>query len=392
MTDSKLLSDTGGKITEILVQIQFDLANDMTRRAAYESLLLDLGRSARLIVVTSRSTEKYVEDWLQGLGRVDFVVLPVPDNEFNRWSAWARDALLVARKNADGSNLYLEPRTMRESELASALGGDVRKLPTVGLDGGSSLVIGESRWLVGAEAVRMTIAANSQGYSWDEAVQHICKQLGRKPDIVGFERPEGEGWLSFLIEKVRYEVKRRTPPNNASLGLVQRLAVRAFVLAAAFRSEVRSLLRDPLHTEWLHIDMVVSVTGCFDGEGKPIVLVADPTYQGCPPSKGATRKGKKFTALARRLEMYGYAVRRNPAPYVHPDVLPYNNTIVQTDPKVVWLPTFGPLAQSISALDDENVRIWRDLGFNDIRRIEAWSALVGDEGSIRCATLPLRRA
>ena len=78
-----------------------------------------------------------------------------------------------------------------------------------------------------------------------------------------------------------------------------------------------------------------------------------------------SRESDRLWALAKYLGDCGFHVIRNPAPYALPsgDTLWYNNTIVQTDPDLVWLPQFAQPDGRFADTDEANRKIWRDLGF-----------------------------
>ena len=67
----------------------------------------------------------------------------------------------------------------------------------------------------------------------------------------------------------------------------------------------------------------------------------------------------------------------------------YNNTIVQTDPDIVWLPQFADNGR-FADTDEANRKIWCDLGF-EVIPVAGWLAFERSEGSIRCATSVIAR-
>ena len=147
---------------------------------------------------------------------------------------------------------------------------------------------------------------------------------------------------------------------------------------------------DELNQSWGHIDLVVSLTGRKQ-ESKDVLLVAE-TVLSDNPGKDETRESDRLWALAKYLGDCGFHVIRNPAPYALPsgNTLWYNNTIVQTDPDLVWLPQFAQPDGRFADTDAANRKIWCDLGFKVVP-VAGWMAYVGSGGSIRCATSVLER-
>ena len=124
---------------------------------------------------------------------------------------------------------------------------------------------------------------------------------------------------------------------------------------------------------------------------KDILIVAE-TLLSANPSKDEIRESERLWALAKYLGDCGFHVIRNPAPYALPsgDTLWYNNTIVQTDPDLVWLPQFAQPDGRFADTDEANRKIWRDLGFKVVP-VAGWMAYESSGGSIRCATSVLGR-
>ena len=81
------------------------------------------------------------------------------------------------------------------------------------------------------------------------------------------------------------------------------------------------------------------------------------------------------------------ACDQEPRPLALPsgDTLWYNNTIIQTDPDLVWLPQFAQPDGRFADTEEANRKIWRDLGFKVVP-VAGWMAYESSGGSIRCAT------
>ena len=109
------------------------------------------------------------------------------------------------------------------------------------------------------------------------------------------------------------------------------------------------------------------------------------------PDRYEIAESNRLNALAEHLRECGFHVVRNPSPYDKSlfQTLWYNNTIVQNDPDIVWLPQFADNGR-FADTDEANRKIWRDLGF-DVVPVAGWLAFERSEGSIRCATSVIAR-
>ena len=154
-----------------------------------------------------------------------------------------------------------------------------------------------------------------------------------------------------------------------------------------------------------HLDLYVAPAG-KDADGKPMWLV------GCPRA-GAELLGLDlldladatlFDQAAKRLLDQGCTVIRNPMPLFWSDQeqqrlrtwfhLPVNNVLVEIcrgTGKKVWLPCFGEgVWPELSAIDEANARIWRDLDF-EVFKIPGFLKLAERRGALRCMCNVLKR-
>jgi hypothetical protein len=138
---------------------------------------------------------------------------------------------------------------------------------------------------------------------------------------------------------------------------------------------------------WLHIDVVVSLTGRKQPGTRGTLVVAE-TRLSEKPAGFETLESNCLRGLSDYLRSIGFHVVNNPAPYVN-GTLGYNNTIVQNNPDIVWLPQFAHDGR-FADTDAENRKVWSDLGFKVIP-VEGWIAFHKSTGSIRCATNVLQR-
>ena len=148
---------------------------------------------------------------------------------------------------------------------------------------------------------------------------------------------------------------------------------------------------DELKQDWGHIDLVVSITNRKSAHGADILLVAE-TVLSAKPGRDERREHQRLDALAKYLRDCGFEIIRNPAPFdpSRAATLCYNNTIMQSNPRTVWLPQFADADPRYRASDELNVEIWQQLGYKVIP-VPGWMAYVGSKGSIRCATNVLER-
>ncbi|WP_374370913.1 hypothetical protein [Dongia sp.] len=154
-----------------------------------------------------------------------------------------------------------------------------------------------------------------------------------------------------------------------------------------------------------HIDLVVSVTGCSDRDGRPILLVADPRKSADPDGPRMEGWAEQMDASARRLEEDGFTILRNKVPFLanpgfapNPALRAYNNVAVENEVRAknltgrprIWLPQFGDAEATLADFDTHNREIWQNLGF-DVIGVYGWSAFVRSGGAIRCASKVVSR-
>jgi hypothetical protein len=388
----KLLRDTGGQITELALSIPPGTLDDKKFKAAYTNLLVALATSgATLTVVTAKSLKPRVTSWLDGLStKPTYKICEVDDAQFNASTVWPRDAMLCAIDSA-GASHFLHPHVASPGDIATWLAQNFNGALTeleIYLDGGDSLVIDDKAWIVGARAVSDT-RFYRVARDWDSAVAKFGEVFGRQtPAIGGYSTADVS--LPAQWRDIRSRAHRKALKHNPAHPALARFTSLFSAAAEILRMSARG---DPLGAYGDHIDMVVSVTGVVDANNAPIVLVADPTHAACPDRQSSASQdhGRLLGSLASVLTKQGLAVKRNPAPCVEDVVLGCNNTIIQR-PDTVWLPTFADAVQSLKSADDENVRIWhQDLQFANVVPVAGWMAYARKEGSIRCATLPLKR-
>lgn len=155
-----------------------------------------------------------------------------------------------------------------------------------------------------------------------------------------------------------------------------------------------------LHQYGFHVDQFVSLTG-LGKEGRPLLMVGEPHVAEPCSSILVDNARMLLDASAVLLVEQGFAVIRNPVPFVvAPDSgkrLPrlYNNVIVENAVRpghskpMVWLPQFADV-EPLASEDQLNSMLWEGLGFNVIP-VQGWSHLASRNGALRCASKVLRR-
>jgi hypothetical protein len=153
-----------------------------------------------------------------------------------------------------------------------------------------------------------------------------------------------------------------------------------------------------------HIDMFVSLAG-REGDGRYRLLVGSPQVadqvlgrETVPHALAAA-----FDEMAAMLEAQGFAVTRNPLPITHIDdkenklrrwyFATSNNSLVQIDgdSRDVWLPTYGYGDwQDLAATDEENKRVWRELGFT-VHQLADFHVFAQNLGAVHCIKKYLAR-
>jgi hypothetical protein len=242
--------------------------------------------------------------------------------------------------------------------LGACDGTDVVRLNALSLDGGDSLV-GEDFRLVGNNAIKTTCRIAGHQCSYEEALARFANLDKRRFFPVGYRRSDIERKSPWSIDQK----------------------------AARQLSGTDELMED-----WGHIDLVVSITNRKNANGADILLVAESVLS-AKPGSDERREHRRLDALAKYLRDCGFEVIRNPAPFdrLRVQTLWYNNTIMQSNPRTVWLPQFADADPQYRASDEHNVQIWQELGYKVIP-VPGWMAYVGSRGSIRCATNVLERA
>lgn len=317
-------------------------------------------RGVTLFLMTDDPEAAAFRAWHQGLAPACDVEIVATGNEVPILESemWTQDPWLAAEQ--DGAtflrHLTRTDRPGRQALWFSAFRQTPYDQPFIHLAGGNTLTGPDFR-LVGAQSIDLTTRIGSCPISMDEALECHARLDPRPMHVFGFP----------LLAKANAPVELRQQPH--------------------------------------HLDLVVSLTGKYAPDGRPIILVADPRRSPDPTGPRMEGWAEQLDASAARLEAKGFAVIRNKVPYVahaiyapNPMLRVYNNVILENDLRpgsgktrpLVWVPHFGDLEVELVPFDGENRQIWEGLGF-EIVPVYGWSALVRSGGAIRCASKILKR-
>ncbi|HWA91094.1 MAG TPA: hypothetical protein VG889_13740 [Rhizomicrobium sp.] len=396
-----LLPDTGHGATKLALRIVEDVFGPGQEKLyeAFDNLLTAFALEKEhvyLVVIAPPRRLNDVHAWLTRLGFESdhFKLIGLRNGDFTDQD-WPRDVLLCATAD-DGAPVAIETLHERVGNLGGWIGGKLgmKKVQnkTLLIDGGDSLVVDDRNWILGTGSLAQMVDYDQRPQMWQAALDEIERKIGRRPIPVG-SFPVGNLLYRERLALARLQV-HRTARTGFNIAARSSLWARVQDHLVAFYEFAKSVATKRSHDDidamdWAHADVVVSVTGRNFGNG-PVVLVGDPKADGCPGSDTADAMAKILKKVADDLTGRGFDVRRNPLPFCDGNILGYNNLIVQTDPDIVWLPTFGSDIAAMQAIDDENYRIWnQDLRFPTVHRVEGMLAFAENSGCIHCATLAL---
>lgn len=356
---ASLLPDCGGAMREIAIGLPPSLftPRDAAKRQVLQNLAEALCADTTLVVLTAAVTQDATQNWLERLDlrATPRLLIAPPDSVMRDHDFWIQDPFLVT-SDAIGPRLLPLPETDRPSAHA--------------------------RWLTDAG---YPLAAP---FPWHlTGGNHLC---GTDFRIVGAGSlnlaMQRDGSLSFDATRARHA------------GLDSR-RLHVFGFALPQRGRPLAWAQQPHH-----VDLVLSITGCRDSDGRPILLLADPRAGTSLEAAPVPGWAAQLDASADRLMADGFCVRRNRVPYVthpqwspNPNLRAYNNVVVENEIRpgrtrpLVWLPHFANLEPDLTAFDDANRQAWHDLGFEPVP-VVGCSALARSGGAIRCASKVLRRS
>jgi hypothetical protein len=356
----RLIADCGGCITALAMTVPLRLLvpEQMQKATALGNLAQSMPQDTTLHLITDDPAHPDFTAWLSrhppacapvviGVGRD----APILETEI-----WSQDPWMVADRDGE-IHLYCQTDTDRPGRQAQwvAVARDITlERPQLQLAGGNMLTGPDFR-ILGAASVEMTRAAGAGGLSWTEALARHQALDPRPISIFGFPLP---GRAANAV----------------------------------------TLWQQPSH-----LDLVLTLTGLVAGDGRPLLLLADPRSGDTPDAPRTPGWAEQLDWTARHLEATGFAVQRNPVPYVpHPQFSPnptlraYNNILLENETRrgrsrpLVWLPAFADLEPNLAGFDQANRALWFKLGFDPVS-VLGFSALTRAGGGIRCASKVLQR-
>ena len=358
---ARLVGDCGGPIAEIAMTIPLrirEMAGDL-KAAALGNLARAWPQDVTLYLMTDDPAADAFKVWLAGLGltRPPIVIGAGDHAPLQESEMWSQDPWLAAEGGGAPLLHHLRhtDRPGRQALLFAAFREVAVAEPEIQLAGGNTLTGPDFR-LLGALSVELTRRVGPHPMRAEEALARHQALDARPIHVFGFPLPARPG----------APVELRQQPH--------------------------------------HLDLVLSVTGLRQ-EGRPLLLLADPRSSTDPQGPRTPGWAEQLDASAARLEEAGFAVMRNPAPYVahprfspNPNLRAYNNVQLENAPRrdlgrtrpLIWLPQFGDLEPDLAPFDRANGDIWAGLGFEPMP-VPGWSALVRAGGALRCASKVLSR-
>lgn len=368
-SSAALVADCGGAIEDIAIAV---VPGCFSGDALLGALLSALGNFAETLpeevllrVLGTVATRARIERWLDGLGLACRIVFVEGDlgETTDTSDFWTQDPLLVFQ--GAGSCKYLQQDCENPGDhavwLSRATGIPVEKA-AFHLAGGN-LLVGSDFRLTGQDSIDVTQTIIDREGGTETAFERLSAIDARPLYVAGY----GYG-----------EQKNETPRAGA--------------------------WNDPYRFRQYggHIDRFIAVTGLKTADGRPKIVVANARLGpgGRAAEFGAT--AKRLDQTAERLDFLGFAVRRNPVPFV-PAIGDrqlrarlYNNVLVENEIRkgrskpLVWLPQYADAEPELACFDAENSALWRDLGFEPVAA-RGWSKLTVAMGAVRCATKILKR-
>jgi len=352
---------------------------------AYHAFLAQLPQSTRFVIMTHRASKAALGKWLRRHGVQDRTEV-VPVRNTLRFTVWAEDAYCVSLDRKDGQTFLVEPASFRRGDDALiadhvAAATDLETTLAELYFQGGNLLIGDDFWFIGADypanSLKLGFIRPTAGESEAEAVRRV---YGAKLDQNRTFQPIGS----------------RVPvPAEAS---------RPITIGGEPWDEILHAGNHPGTVQPLfHIDMFMTLAG-RSAEGRPIVLVGDPTLAAEILKQEVSQQAmpEVFDDIADQLATLGFEVVRNPLPLVYDDdpgarervwyFATSNNALVQDGrTKSVWLPTYGHAPWEILAATDEAMKeIWERLGFT-VHQLPNFHPFAAKLGAAHCIKKYLRR-
>ncbi len=360
--EAHFVADCGGQIEAMAMTIPCQMLHrDDGKARAFAKLIQALPSPIQLFLMTDDPAAPLFQRWIEEMDAACrlTIVGAGPDEPLMESEMWSQDPFMVAN-HAGNLHLYrlkFTDRPGRQADwLSSALPAPMSDLP-LHLTGGNTLMGPDFR-IVGAQSVEQTRYVGVNPLSFDDALACHRASDPRPLHVFGFALPAQAGTATEL----------RQQPH--------------------------------------HVDLVLSVTGLRSRDGRPLLVLADPRAGPDPDGPRVPGWAEQLDASANRLLADGFAVVRNPVPYLahpqfspNPSLRPFNNVFLENNARtncgkarpLAWLPQFSDLEPELAEFDRRNRLIWEEIEF-EIVPVFGWSALARAGGGPRCASKVLRRA
>lgn len=367
--EATLVADCGGVIEEIAIAVVPGCFSGDPLLGALLSALGNfagtLPRDVLLHVLGTIATKGDIERWLGGLGLACGTLSVEADlgETTDTSDFWMQDPLLVFQGTAGGKYLqqHCENPGDHAAWLSKATGIPVERA-AFHLAGGN-LLVGPDFRLTGQDSIDLT-----------QVIIERERGIG-----TAFERLAAIDHRPLLVAGYGYGVPTLEPPR-----------------AGAWNDPYR------FRQYGGHIDRFISLTGLKTEDGRPRIVVADAELGPGGRAEELGSAPNRLDQTAERLEFLGFAVLRNPVPFV-PTIGDrqlrarlYNNVLVENEIRqgqsrpLVWLPHYADAEPELAPFDAENFRLWRGLGFEPVPAY-GWTKLTVAMGAVRCVSKVLKR-
>lgn len=387
----KIVSTAHGPIKHLLLCYPAYADGEYSYRNVYADLFRKLPETTKFTILTHPNVTSDLEE---ALGSADAgsraTIVEAPD--YLHFLVWAEDPYIVVHDvSADPPTLFfIEPYTFtRVSDAAIAdYVAEATALQSIQSPlyfQGGNVLIGDDFVLIGADYPANTL-----------------QLIERNRHILVPEGADRAGFVKDLYQKT-FDPERRVLYAGTKLPVPEERRRSFRKDGEQWTEEI--YLGTGRAQPIFHIDMFITLVG-RGPSGKYRVLVGSPAEAdrvlSRPPVPHAM--SEIFDDVARNLEHEGFEVLRNPLPLTYVDYADSrvrawyfataNNCLVQIDEtsgNIVWLPTYGHGDWAdLSAVDDENKRIWEDLGF-EVQQLADFNPFAQNLGSIHCIKKYLER-
>jgi len=383
-TKPALLSTCFGQINRILLTIPNYVFDYDAYGKVYRDLFQKLPASVNYIILTQVSARATLDQWINayGIGGRSTIVQVA---DYIRFTVWAEDAYAATRESDAGETFLAEPASFPRAEDALiadvvAAATDIKTYNVSLYYQGGNILIGDDFWLLGVDYANKSFDLG------------LVRQQPNESRLDALRRTYGAALDTRRTLHVIGTVLPVPEEQGRSIDINGETWTEVVYVATGVQQPI------------FHIDMFITLAG-RDGRNRPIALVGDPSLAERILQRPSVAHAMIpiFDDIATKLQQIGFTVIRNPLPLIYQDdprdkvrqwyFATANNALVQIDgsSKKVWLPSYGYGAwQELSATDDANRKIWRDLGF-EVEMLEDFHPFAYNSGAVHCIKKYLSR-